>query len=229
MAATQRLLDQAHQAIDAGDPQTAHELTRTILADEPDNHRATYLAAQAAAMIDAGARHHQQQHTPPHAPVTPLPVPSPADTHKTRVAGWMVLGGWIAVMLGALLTWATMRSNPSDGTLADIGSSSTYTFVIAIPALIAGIGLIRTWDIPRLGNVAAGCAMVIAILGGIDLWHLLRGDTTAAKLAGVVAVLNGTAPAPLGAPTTVGAGLCMTLVGAVVMYIGALRVPNDRQ
>lgn len=227
MAATDRILEQAQQAIDTGDPQTAARLTRAILADEPDHQRAASLAAQAAALIDAGARHHHQQHAPPHAPLTPMTGPAPAPTPKTRVAGWMVLGGSIAVMLGSLLTWATVRLGGFDRTVADI-ASSTPTFVIAIPALIAGIGLIRTWDQPKLGGVAGGSAMVIALLVGFDLWYLLRGDTTAANLAGVKAVLNGTAPAPLGAPITVGAGLCITLVGALMMWGGGLRAPNGR-
>lgn len=95
MSALDRILDQAQQALAAGDAHTAHNLTRAILADEPDNARAQSIFAHATNALSGTP-------TPPprQSPFTPISIPAPAKKRASPLAFVLLtlvfLGaGWI--------------------------------------------------------------------------------------------------------------------------------------
>lgn len=211
MSATARILDQAQQELDAGAPQMAHSLARAVLMEEPDNQRAKDILAQAAVTYPTLPQAHQPS-------FASFAMPQPSGVYKAPVAGGVVIGGAIAVGIGSLLPWVTVRTGIFEQSMNGIQGDGILTIGIAIFALIAGIGLLLKANMTaRL--LAFSMSIITALVGLPSLLKVLvlRSDTIA---------LNGTAPMGLTPTATVGVGLWLVLVGAIIIFIGAFLQPN---
>jgi len=142
---------------------------------------------------------------------------------KVMVAGWMIVAGAVALLLGSTMSWMTVRGPRVNDSTTATGMSigdGRITVVLAIVLAVLGAGLL-TGRLSKLGGtkVAAMGALVAGAAGAA---------ATAIDIADVAdrAARLGVAP---GAVTSVGSGLWLCFLGALLAVAGGLMAFANRE
>ena len=144
-------------------------------------------------------------------------------TTKVMVAGWLIVAGALALLLGSTMTWMTVRGpgvNDSSSTSGmDIGDGR-ITVVLAIALAVLGAGLL-TGRLNRLGGTkVAAMGALVAGAAGVAATAIDIADVAdrAARLG-----------VPAGAVTSVGSGLWLCFLGGLLAVAGGLMAFANRE
>ena len=139
------------------------------------------------------------------APPPPTAAPMSRDVASDRRATWLVLGGAIAASLGALLPWATVDIGFASVSKAGTSGDGIITLCLAVVVIIlAGFGYQR-----GMTSKTATWSVVLGVLVlAVGIYDTIDVTSRAADLE----IGN----------ATVGPGLWLTDIAAVVLIVGAL-------
>jgi Protein of unknown function (DUF2510) len=149
-----------------------------------------------------------------------LRVPPPV---KVVVAGWMIVVGAFALLLGSTMTWMGVRGPRVTDSATATGMSlgdGRITVVLAIALAVLGAGLL-TGRLRRLGGTK------VAAMGA-----LVAGAAAVAVTAIDIADVADRATrlgVPPGAVTSVGTGLWLCFLGALLAVAGGLMAFANRE
>jgi hypothetical protein len=157
--------------------------------------------------------------TPDEAPRAYTPPPPV----KVVVAGWMIVAGAFALLVGSTMTWMTVRGpRVNDSTTASgmsIGDGR-ITVVLAIVLAVLGAGLL-TGRLGKLGGTkVAAMGALVAGAAGVAVTAIDIADVAdrAARLG-----------VPPAAVTSVGSGLWLCFLGALLAVAGGLMAFANRE
>jgi hypothetical protein len=132
---------------------------------------------------------------------------------------WVVVGGVIAVIVGAFLPWVT-ASAAFVGTITRVGTDGDgkITLALALAAGIVALVALRQRAAPQVWALAVVGVLAIVIAGiGIYDWNDIRQ------------AVNDLSPEEQRLITaSVGSGVYVTVAGAVAMFIGCVLGNADR-
>ena len=143
-------------------------------------------------------------------------------TTKVMVGGWMIVAGAIALLLGSTMTWMTVRGpRVNDSTTAsgmNIGDGR-ITVVLAIVLAVLGAALL-TGRMGKLGGTkVAAMGALVAGAAGVAVTAIDIADVAdRATRLGV----------PAGAVTSVGSGLWLCFLGALLGVGGGVMAFANR-
>jgi hypothetical protein len=144
-------------------------------------------------------------------------------TGKVLAGGWMIVGGALALLLGSTMSWMHVRgprvSDSMTSSGMDIGDGR-ITVVLAILLAVLGAGIL-TGRLERLGGTKVGAmGVLVAGAAGVALTAVDIADVAdRATRLGV----------PAGAVTSVGSGLWLCFIGAVLAVAGGLMAFANRE
>ena len=148
---------------------------------------------------------------------------NPPPPVKVLVAGWMIVAGAFALLLGSTMTWMTVRGpRVNDSTTASgmsIGDGR-ITVVLAIVLAVLGAGLL-TGRLGKLGGTkVAAMGALVAGAAGVAVTAIDIADVAdrAARLG-----------VPPAAVTSVGSGLWLCFLGALLAVAGGLMAFANRE
>jgi len=142
---------------------------------------------------------------------------------KVVVAGWMIVAGAFALLLGSTMTWMTVRGPRVNDSAAASGMSigdGRITVVLAIALAVLGAGLL-TGRLRKLGGTkVAAMGALVAGAAGVAVTAIDIADVAdRATRLGV----------PDGAVTSVGSGLWLCFLGALLAVAGGLMAFANRE
>jgi hypothetical protein len=141
---------------------------------------------------------------------------------KVIVAGWMIIAGAFALLVGSTMTWMTVRGPRVDDSATATGMSigdGRITVVLAIALAVLGAALL-TGRMRKLGGTkVAAMGALVAGAAGVAVTAIDIADVAdRATRLGV----------PPGAVTSVGSGLWLCFLGALLAVAGGLMAFANR-
>ncbi|MEO7557367.1 MAG: hypothetical protein ABIV94_12270 [Acidimicrobiales bacterium] len=145
-----------------------------------------------------------EQHPSEAAPAPPAPDTAQLEAAPDRRATWLVLGGAIAVAVGALLPWATVDIGIASVSKAGTAGDGVITLCLAVVAIIlGGFGYQR-----GMSRKASMWSIVLgALILAVGVYDTIDVNTRAADLK-------------IGS-ASVGLGLWLTDIAAIVLVVGS--------
>jgi hypothetical protein len=142
---------------------------------------------------------------------------------KVVVAGWMIIASAFALLLGSTMTWMTVRGPRVNDSTSASGMSigdGRITVVLAIVLAVLGAGLL-TGRLRKLGGTkVAAMGALVAGAAGVAVTAIDIADVAdRATRLGV----------PQGAVTSVGTGLWLCFIGALLAVAGGLMAFANRE
>jgi hypothetical protein len=142
---------------------------------------------------------------------------------KVLAAGWMIIAGAFALLLGSTMTWMTVRgprvNDSSSASGMDIGDGR-ITVVLAIALAVLGAGLLTGRMRKFGGTKVAAMGALVAGAAGVAVTAIDVADVAdRATRLGV----------PPGAVTSVGSGLWLCFLGALLAVAGGLMAFANRE
>jgi hypothetical protein len=142
---------------------------------------------------------------------------------KVVVAGWMIVAGALALIVGSTMTWMTVRGPRVNDSATTTGMSigdGRITVVLAIALAVLGAGLL-TGRLRKLGGTkVAAMGALVAGAAGVAVTAIDIADVAdRATRLGV----------PPGAVTSVGSGLWLCFLGALLAVAGGLMAFANRE
>jgi len=144
-------------------------------------------------------------------------------TGKVFVAGWMVVVGAVALLVGSTMAWMqvgpTRVGNPTSATGMDIGDGR-ITVALAILLAVLGAGIL-TGRMQRFGGTRVA-AMGVLVAGAAAVAVTVIDIADVADRAARLGV-------PTDAPTSIGRGLWLCFLGALLTAAGGLLAFANRE